>query len=76
MFHRHVLKKLGQRNLFVSIAMGFYHADMKSGGDSLFQQYWLRSFFLILFCGPIEIKSRFIRKCAKKKKKESEPVNR
>ena len=28
-------------------------------------------FFLILFCGPIEIKSRFIRKCAKKKKKKS-----
>lgn len=26
-------------------------------------------FFVILFCGPIEIKSRFIRKCAKKKKK-------
>ena len=27
----------------------FYHADMKSGGDSLFQQYWLRSFFFNTF---------------------------
>ena len=28
--------------------MGSYHADMKSGGDSLFQQDWLRSFFLYI----------------------------
>ena len=68
MFYRHIFLKQGQRNSFGSIAMGFYHADMKSGGDSLFQQDWLRSYFYILFCGPVEIKSRFIRKCAKKKK--------
>ena len=45
----YILLKQRQRNSFVSIAMGSYDVDMKSGGDSLFNKIgFVRSFFLYI----------------------------